>query len=77
MRGTDMAAIAETSRPFSEMSAIEIVGVIAAFAIWLAFAAFFVWFFWRIIRAQLRMPEEMVGIRKALERIADRLERGQ
>lgn len=62
---------------FSDMTAIELIAVAGAFVTWLAIAAFFIWFYWKIIRAQLRMPEELAGIRAALERIADRLDQSR
>ncbi len=64
-----------TAKPIGEMPALEITAVVGGFALWLLIASFMIWFFWKVIRAQLRIPDEMAGIRTALERIADRLER--
>jgi hypothetical protein len=58
----------------SEATAIELVALIGAACLWFAFIGFFMWFAWKIIRAQLRVPEELAGIRAALEKIVERLD---
>lgn len=69
-----MVQPANAASSLTEFSTAEWLGIGVSFLIWFGFAAFFVWFFWKVIRAQLRMPDELAGIRKALERIADKLE---
>lgn len=60
---------------FSELSAVEqvstVLGVVFAFAI---FAVFFYFVWWKMLRAYIRLPEELAGVRAALERIADAME---
>lgn len=70
-----MEESAETVKSISELSGVEILAMAGAFALWLAIVSGFIWFFWKVIRAQLRIPEEMAGIRVALERIAERLDK--
>ena len=53
----------------------EVLATVAIAAIWLVFAFFFFRLFWKLLRAQLRAPEELAGIRVALERIASALEK--
>ena len=64
-------------KSIGELSGVEILAMAGAFALWLALVSGFIWFFWKIIRAQLRVPEEMAGIRAALERIADSLDKSR
>lgn len=59
---------------WNQMSALELAAAAGLFAVWLALFASMIWFVFKIIRAQLKTPEELAGIRVAL-RIADILER--
>jgi hypothetical protein len=70
-----MDSIEGTARNFNDMSAIELFAFSAMTVLWLAFVGLWVWLIWKVIRAQLRIPDELTGIRKALERIADKIEK--
>ncbi len=65
----------ETIR-FSELSALE--QVLRVFGGLLAlglFGVFFYFIWWKMIRAHIRTLQELAGIRAALERIADAMEK--
>lgn len=72
------AVICPETIPFSELSTVEqvstVIGVLFALAL---FAAFFYFIWWKMIRAYIRMPHELAGIRAALERIATAMENNQ
>lgn len=73
-----MNEITEVAKPLSELSLPAQIALTAGGVIlWLVFAVFFFRLFWRLIRAQLRTPDELAGIRAALERIADKLDQNR
>ncbi len=49
--------------------------IAGGFVIFLGWFAFIIWMMGRIFSAYKTVPKELAGIRKALERIADRLEK--
>lgn len=62
--------------PFSELSAAEQIGSILGGVLVLAlFGLFFYFVWWKMIRSYIQTPKELAGIRVALERIADALEK--
>lgn len=61
---------------FSDFSALEIAGMVFAWLALLALVgAFFYFFWWKMIRSYIQTPKELKGIRVALERIADNMEK--
>jgi hypothetical protein len=62
--------------PFSKLNAVEQVGAILGGALALAvFGLFFYFVWWKMIRSYIQTPKEPAGIRAAMERIADALEK--
>lgn len=69
------SSIAPAENWFADLTVVEQAAVIGGYALMLiAFAAFFYFFVWKIYRAQMSMPKELEGMRRALERIAETLE---
>jgi len=58
--------------PYAEMGFWEALGVFGFVVLWFGF---FGWIMWQAFRAHRIVPKELEGIRTALERIADQLEK--
>lgn len=64
--------VIEPATAVSEIGVLEGVGIAVAFLFW---AIIMGWTFWLMFRAHRIVPKELKGIREALERIADQLEK--